>query len=111
MLLRELDKMEAYDLYDVLARLGYHVQPLTSAYRVGQFNFRDAEWLNAMPPKAREVVTALANQFAMAGTDALESRDVFATPEIIRADGLAALRQMGEPADVLRETKRRILTP
>lgn len=111
LLLRELDKMEAYDLYDVLARLGYDVQPLTRAYRVGQFNFRDADWLSAMPPRSREVVTALANQFALAGTEALESRDVFATPEIIRAGGLAALRQVGEPSDVLMETKRRILTP
>jgi len=91
--------------------IGYHVEPLTRAYRVGQFNFRDAGWLNAMPVGGREAVTALANQFAMAGTDALESRDVFATPEIIRAGGLAALRQVGEPSEVLRETKRRILTP
>jgi len=111
LLLRELDKMEAYDLYDVLGQLGYDLQPLTRAYRVGQFNFRDAHWLGAMPVQARNVVTALANQFAMAGTDALESRDVFATPEVIRAGGLNALRQLGEPAAVLTETKRRILTP
>lgn len=110
-LLRELEGMEAYDLYDVLARLGYRVEPLTRAYRVGQFNYRDADWLGAMPERARGVVTALANQFALAGTEALESRDVFSTPEVVRAGGLAALRQVGEPADVLRETKRRILTP
>lgn len=111
LLLRELDKMEAYDLYDVLARLGYSFEPLTRAYRVGQFNFRESDWLSAMPPEARGVVIALANQFGMAGTEALESRDVFATPEIIRAGGLTALRQVGEPSEVLRETKRRILTP
>ncbi len=63
------------------------VQPLTRAYRVGYFNFHEAPWLSAMFPQSRNLVTALANQFAMAGTEALESRDVFATPEIIRAGG------------------------
>lgn len=108
LLLRDLQEMEAYDLYDVLAQLGYDVGPLTRAFRVGKFNYENVRWLGAMPDGPRNVVTALANQFALAGTEGLESRDVFQTPEIIRAGGLNALRQLGEPADVLRETKERM---
>ena len=108
LLLRDLQQMEAYDLYDVLAQLGYEVAPLTRAFRVGKFNYENQQWLGTMPNEARDVVTALANQFAMAGTEGLESRDVFRTPEIIRAGGLNSLRQLGDPADVLRETKERM---
>ena len=82
--------------------------PLTRAFRVGKFNYENQQWLGTMPNEARDVVTALANQFAMAGTEGLESRDVFRTPEIIRAGGLNSLRQLGDPADVLRETKERM---
>lgn len=111
LLLRELEKMEAYDLYDVLAQLGYRYKPLTRAYRVGYFNFHESAWLSAMPSQACRVVTALANQFGLAGTEALESADVFATPEVLRAGGLNALREFGEPAEILMQTRRRILTP
>jgi type I restriction enzyme R subunit len=51
---------------------------------------------------------ALAAQFAHAGTDGLENPRVFETPEVTRAGGLPALKALGKPADVLRETKARM---
>lgn len=108
LLIREIDSMEPYDLYDVLASLAYGMNPLSRVYRAGAFNYKHADWLAAMPEDGRRVVTALVNQFAMAGTDGLENREVFKTPEVVKAGGLLALRKVGEPSEVLRETKDRI---
>ena len=51
---------------------------------------------------------ALAAQFARAGTEGLENPHVFQTPEVVQAGGLAALKALGKPADVLMETKERM---
>jgi hypothetical protein len=63
-----------------------------------------------MPPQAAGAVRALASQFAKAGTDGLENPQIFATPEMRGAGGLAALKLAGAPAQVLAETKRRMFT-
>ena len=41
-------------------------------------------------------------------TEALESELLWQVPEIARAGGLAALRKLGKPADVMREAKMRL---
>ena len=43
-----------------------------------------------------------------AGTDSLENPQTFRMPEDVRAGGLAALRALGNPADVFRETRVRM---
>ena len=48
------------------------------------------------------------HQFGLGGTDALESEYLWDMPDIRRAGGLAALRPLGKPADVLREAKVRL---
>lgn len=108
LLVRDLEAMEAYDLYDVLAELGYGLAPRTREARADAFTYKNAPWLRLMPPQAAGAVRAIAAQFAKAGTDGLESPEVFQTPEVIRAGGLKALRLAGPPADVLRETKERM---
>ena len=108
LLVRDLDDMEPYDLFDVLGELAYGLAPLTRMYRAGAFNYKHSAWLGGMPDRPRNVVTALVNQFALAGTDGLENREVFKTPEVVRAGGLPALKQLGDPAEVLRETKMRV---
>jgi len=50
----------------------------------------------------------MAAQFARTGTDGIENPHIFQTPEVVRAGGLAALKALGKPADVLRETKKRM---
>lgn len=107
-IVRQLEYLEACDLYDVLADLGYGLAPLTRDERADAFTRKHTEWLADMPATAAATLQALAAQFAGAGTDALENPHIFDTPEVRRAGGLAALRALGKPADVLIEMKRRM---
>ena len=47
-------------------------------------------------------------QFARAGTDGLESRELWELPEVRREGGLAALRTLGKPSAVLLDAKERM---
>jgi len=107
-LVRALEEMTEYDLYDVLAELGYGLAPRTREGRAEAFLYKHADWLSTLPRGTTATLKALAEQFARAGTDGLENPQVFQTPEVVRAGGLAALRALGRPADVLRETKERM---
>jgi len=107
-LVRALEEMTEYDLYDVLAELGYGLAPRTREGRAEAFLYKHADWLSTLPSGTTATLKALAEQFARAGTDGLENPQVFQTPEIVRAGELAALRSLGRPADVLRETKQRM---
>jgi type I restriction enzyme R subunit len=51
---------------------------------------------------------ALTQQFARGGTEELETREVLQTPAVARVGGLAALKKVGEPAQVLRQTRERL---
>ena len=97
-----------YDLYDVLAELGYGLAPRTRPDRADAFGYKHRPWLAGLPADAAATLQALAAQFARAGTDGLESPEVFRTPEVARAGGLAALKALGRPAEILRETKARL---
>jgi type I restriction enzyme R subunit len=108
LLVRDLDEMQAFDLYDVLAELGYGMQPRTRVERANAFNYKHAAWLNGMPPVASAAVRALASQFSKGGTDGLENPQIFQTPEMRNAGGLDALKLLGRPAGVLAETKVRM---
>ena len=46
--------------------------------------------------------------FERGGTESLENPQVFQTPEVKAAGGLAALQAAGQPAELLRETKARM---
>jgi type I restriction enzyme R subunit len=107
-LVRALEDMTDYDLYDVLGELGYGSNPRTSAERADAFGYKHADWLKTLPPATSETLRRLADQFAHGGTDALENPHVFEMSDVRAAGGLAALRVIGNPADVLRETKERI---
>ena len=107
-LIRAVTEMNAYDLYDVLAELGYGLDPKTRALRADAFTYKHAGWLAGLPPSASATLAALVGQFGRTGTDALESTKVFQMPEVISAGGLAALRPLGKPADILRDTKQRL---
>jgi len=105
---RALEDMADYDLYDVLAELGYGLAPRTRAERADAFIYKHERWLTGLPPDAAATLRALTAQFARAGTDGLGNPQVFQTPEVVRAGGLPALKTLGRPADVLRETKERM---
>ena len=97
-----------YDLHDVLAELGYGLNPRTRGERAQAFTYKHQSWLSSLPAPSRGTLEALAAQFARAGTEGLENPQVFQMPDVVRAGGLTALRALGRPAEVLRETKERL---
>ena len=112
LLVRALDDMDDYDLYDVLADLGYGLAPKTRVERADAFFYKHAGWLTGLPKPASRTLGAIIAQFAKAGTDGLESPNIFQTPEVLKAGGkggpMVALRELGKPADVLLDTKARL---
>jgi type I restriction enzyme R subunit len=108
LLVQKLEEMTDYDLYDVLAELGYGLAPRTRPQRAEAFTYKHERWLASLPAPATATLKALAGQFARSGTDGLESPQVFDTPEVRRAGGLSALKAFGQPADILRQTKERL---
>jgi type I restriction enzyme R subunit len=107
-LVRLVDEKEEYDLYDVLAELGWGLRPRTRQDRTLAFTYKHEDWLDALPPGAAATIKAIARQFERGGTESLESPQVFQTPEVKAAGGLAALQAAGQPAELLRETKQRM---
>ena len=110
LLVRQLDEMTDFDLYDVLAELGYGLSPKRRLERADAFTYKHAGWLSAAPAPAASTIRALAAQFARTGTEGLENPEIFRTPEVLRAGGLDALKAFGNPAELLRETKERMFT-
>ena len=112
LLVRALEKMDEYDLYDVLADLGYGLDPKTRIDRAGAFFYKHRAWLSGLPKPAADTLEAIVAQFGNAGTDGLENPDIFNTPEVRKAGGkdgpIKALRELGKPADVLLDTKARL---
>jgi len=107
-LIQRLEHMDSYDLFDVLGEIGYGLAPRTRTDRVEAFGYKHEKWLKSLPPAASATLRAMAAQFADAGTDGLESPVIFDTPEVKDAGGIAALRAMGKPAEILLQAKARI---
>jgi type I restriction enzyme R subunit len=107
-MVRSLEGMLDYDLYDILAELGYGMAPKTRGQRADAFAYKQEAWLSRMPIKTAAVIRAVAGPFARAGTEGLENPAVFQTPEVVGAGGLAALKTMGKPSEILMETKERM---
>jgi type I restriction enzyme R subunit len=105
---RMVDDRQDYDLYDVLAELGWGMNPRTRHDRTMAFTYKHEDWVNALPGKAAATVRAIASQFERGGTDGLENPQIFQTPEVKLAGGLAALKAAGNPRDLLIETKTRM---
>ena len=61
-----------------------------------------------MPTETAIVLKGFGHQFALGGTEALESDSLWQVPEISRAGGLAALKKLGKPAAVILEAKGRL---
>ena len=107
-LLREVTGLRECDLYDVLADIGYGMAPRTKSQRADAFTYKNKRWLKRLPEPAAATLHAIASQFSLGGTEALENPHVFEAQNVRRAGGLAALRALGKPATVLRKTKQRL---
>lgn len=80
LLVRALEEMTDFDLYDVLAELGYGLGPKRRTERADAFTYKHTGWLADLPAPTSRTLKALAGQFGRAGTDALENPQVFRTP-------------------------------
>jgi type I restriction enzyme R subunit len=105
---RIVDDRQDYDLYDVLAELGWGMNPRTRRDRAMAFTYKNEEWLRTLSQRAADTIRAIASQFERGGTEGLENPQIFSTPEVRLAGGLAALQGAGNPRDLLVETKTRM---
>lgn len=79
--------------------------PRKRSERAGQFGDKGPDWLIQLPQPTAKVIRAIVRQFEKAGTDGLEATELWHTPEIKELHGIAALKQGGNPAELLRKTK------
>lgn len=107
---RMVDDKQEYDLYDVLAELGWGMNPRTRHDRTLAFTYKHEDWMNSLSERAAATIRAIASQFDRGGIEGLENPQIFQTPEVKTAGGLAALQMTGNPRDLLIETKTRMFT-
>ena len=109
--LRVLQEMQDYDLYDILAELGFGMAPRTRADRAAAFDYKHKEWLNQLPRQPAAVIKAFVRQFERNGIDELENPQIFEVPAVRQAGGLEALQEAGDASgELVREAKQRIFT-
>jgi type I restriction enzyme R subunit len=103
---RELAQMEAYDLFDVLAALAYGLAPRSRAERAAALTgAHGPAWLIHLPQPAAKVIRAIARQFERAGTDVLETTQLWQSEDLKHTAGFAGLSEGGDPAELIQKTK------
>lgn len=108
--LRALEERNDYDLYDVLADLGFGLAPRTRGDRALAFLYKHEDWLKGLPPQTAAAIRAIVGQFEQGGIEALENHRLFETRAVKAAGGVSALMAGGNPVDLLRETKERMFS-
>lgn len=107
-LIQELLNRREYDLYDVLAEIGFGIGPKTKKERVEALNYKHTEWFKSLPENTAKTLIAIALQFQKGGTEELENPHLFDAPDVLKAGGFKALKILGEPKDIILETKERL---
>jgi len=102
------DDKQDFDLYDVLAELGWGMNPRTRRDRALAFTYKHEDWINGLPNETGATIRAIARQFEFGGTEGLENPHIFQVKEVREAGGLSALLAAGDPAVLLREAKLRM---
>lgn len=106
--LRDLEQMNDYDLYDFFAHHGYKARALKRPERGGLYLMDNKAWFESLASDAAAVLRGIGRQFALDGTHALETPTLWDVPEIRSAGGLDALAKVGEPVQVVTEAKQRL---
>lgn len=106
--LRDLEKMNDYDTYDLFAHHGYHARALKRPERNVIYLADNQSWFDSVDPKSATVLKGIGHQFALDGTQALETPTLWEVPEIKAAGGLEALEKIGMPSLVMMEAKQRL---
>ncbi|MCJ7668442.1 MAG: restriction endonuclease subunit R, partial [Anaerolineae bacterium] len=107
-LLQELLSRKDYDTYDVLAEIGFGMAPKSRKERVEALEYKHGDWFKTLPSKTAGTLLVLARQFETGGTEELENPYIFNAPDVLKAGGLGALKTLGEPKDIINETKKRL---
>lgn len=107
-LIREIDQMSEFDLYDFFGHHGYHARALRRPERGELYISHNQSWFDGMDNSAAIVLRGFGHQFAQGGTDALETPALWDVPSIKNAGGLEALRLLGSPVQVMRDAKERL---
>ena len=107
-IVRQVEGMTDFDLYDVLVDIAYGVAPHKRVDRAFSFRTKQRVWLETLPEQTKAVVLAIAAQFGREGTEVFESPQLFSVKSVITAGGLAALSLAGEPYKIIYETKLRL---
>lgn len=109
--LRALQEMEDYDLYDILADLGFGMSPHTRAERAEAFSYKHEDWLNGLPSPTADALRAIVKQFREGGIEELERPGIFETPDLKEAGGMDALKMGGhQPSELIQSTKTKVLS-
>jgi len=106
--IRDAEQMNDFDLYDFFGKHGYHARALTRPQRGEEYLNTNAAWFTGMDAKSAIVLKGLGHQFALDGTEALESSALWEVPEIKLAGGINALRALGTPTQVMQDAKMRL---
>lgn len=106
--IRDAEQMNDFDLYDFFGKHGYHARALTRPQRGAEYLNANTAWFANMDAKSSIVLKGLGHQFALDGTEALESSALWEVPEIKQAGGINALRALGAPTRVMQEAKMRL---
>jgi type I restriction enzyme R subunit len=107
-LIREIDRMTDYDIYDLFAHHGYRARALKRPERKIVYLKDNEAWFESINPKAAIVLKGLGHQFEIGGTEALETPALWEVPEIKDVGGLDALRVLGMPVAVMKNAKTRL---
>ena len=106
---QKIGGMMDYDLFDILAELGYGINPRKRQERVYAFTYKHEDWLRSMPREAQETIKAMIEPFAVGGTEELENPNILQMPTVSRAGGMKALAETGRtPLEVFAEAKERL---
>lgn len=109
-LIREVDDMTAFDHYDFFGLHGYKAHARIRSDRSERFILKNKGWFDSVDSDAAIVLKGLGHQFALGGTDALETAALWEVPEISQAGGIVALKKLGKPVDVIHDAKQRLFS-
>lgn len=107
-IVRQVEDMTDYDMYDVLADLAYGAAPQKREARAFSFAYKQRTWLDSLPTETKAVILAISAQFAREGTEVFESQQLFNVAAVKKAGGIAALKYGGDPMKLIYETKARM---
>lgn len=106
--IKEIDKMNDYDMFDFFGHVGYKAKALKRTVRGSHYIAGNQTWFDGIDKNAAIVLKAFGYQFSLAGTEALETAGLWDVPEIKAAGGINALKILGSPNDVILNAKGRL---